>query len=128
MPSSKITVLVVDDEASIRELVTEKLRAAGYDTLDASSGPEALETCVRHSGKIDVLLTDLIMPGMTGRALMDAMLARGMDIPVIFMSGFIDELRSEAMQQDVPFVHKPINWERLSATIRDSVKNHKKTI
>ncbi len=123
----QISVLVVDDEPSILELVGEKLRQSGYAVLEASSGPEALAVSERHRNKIDILLTDLIMPGMTGRALADAVHSRGLDVPVIFMSGYIDELRSEALEEDVLFIQKPINWEKLGRMMHDSLKKKKRS-
>ncbi len=124
VPDSKATVLVVDDESSIRELVTEKLRSAGYSVLEASSGPEALDICARRQCRIDLLLTDLIMPGMTGRALADAVTAQ-CRIPVIFMSGYIDGPRSASLAQDVPFIQKPLDWEKLKKMIRDALASEK---
>ncbi len=122
---STATVLVVDDESSIREMVSERLRSRGYVVLTASSGPEALALGAGER-KIDLLLTDLIMPGMTGRALADAMHARSKDMAVIFMSGYIDGRRSAELDQDVSFIQKPLDWQKLETMVRELLM-HRKT-
>ncbi len=124
MPNEEKTVLVVDDEPSILALVSEKLLSAGYVVLTASSGPEALDV-IAGNRKIDLLLTDLIMPGMTGRVLADAIHARDADMPVIFMSGYIDGPRSTELAQDVPFIQKPLDWKKLETLIRNALKKKK---
>lgn len=122
MPRTKQTILVVDDEPSVREIATDRLRSEGYVVLEASSGPEALDVCTAHQCKIDLLLTDLIMPGMTGRMLADILSARCAGLGVIFMSGYIDDSRTEAMVQGLNFIPKPLDWDRLKSMIKDLMK------
>lgn len=122
MPNSKETVLIVDDEPFVREIAADILRSEGYIVLEASSGPEALHVCAEHGNKIDLLLTDLIMPGMTGRMLADILTARCAGLNVIFMSGYIDDSRTEAMEQGIHFIQKPLNWDRLKGMIRELMK------
>jgi two-component system cell cycle sensor histidine kinase/response regulator CckA len=119
---SKQTLLVVDDEPSVREIATERLRSEGYIVLEASSGPEALDVCTAHQCKIDLLLTDLIMPGMTGRMLADILTARRAGLKVIFMSGYIDDSRTEGMVQGLNFIPKPLDWDRLKSMVRELLK------
>ncbi len=116
---AKETILIVDDEPSVREVVADMLRSAGYVILEASSGPEALDVCDQHQCKIDLLLTDLIMPGMTGRVLADTLTARCVGLTVLFMSGYIGDSRSEAMEQGIHFIQKPLDMDRLRTMIRD---------
>jgi two-component system, cell cycle sensor histidine kinase and response regulator CckA len=118
-PPLKETLLIVDDEPSVREMAADMLRSEGYNVLEASSGPEALEVCTEHQCKIDLLLTDLIMPGMTGRMLADILTARCAGIAVLFMSGHIDGTRSEAVERSIHFIEKPPDWDRLRSLIRD---------
>ena len=125
MPNSKKTVLIVDDEPFVREIAADILRSEGYIVLEASSGPAALNVCAEHGSKIDLLLTDLIMPGMTGRMLADILTARFAGLNVIFMSGYIDDSRTETMEQGIHFIQKPLDWGRLKSMIRDLMK-HKK--
>ena len=121
-PPLKETLLIVDDEPSVRELAAEMLRSEGYIVLEASSGPEALEMCAEHQCRIDLLLTDLIMPGMTGRTLADVLTARCAGLAVLFMSGYIDGTRRETMVQGLQFIQKPLDWDKLKSMIRDLLK------
>jgi two-component system cell cycle sensor histidine kinase/response regulator CckA len=124
--SSKKTVLIVDDEPSVREVASYMLRSAGYIVLEASSGPEALEVSARNQCKIDILLTDIIMPGMTGRMLADILSTRHIGLDVIFMSGYIDDSRSETMEQGLHYIQKPLNWKKLEDMIHDLQGKKKK--
>ena len=119
MRNSKKTVLIVEDEPFVREIAADMIRSEGYLVLEASSGPEALEVCDKHGCKIDLLLTDLIMPGMTGRTLADILTARCAGLDVIFMSGYIDDSRTGARVQGIHFIQKPLDWDRLKSMIRD---------
>lgn len=126
MSSSKKTVLIVDDEPIVREVASYMLRSAGYIVLEVSSGPEALEVSARHQCKIDILLTDIIMPGMTGRMLADILSTRYIGLDVIFMSGYIDDSRSETMEQGLHYIQKPLNWKKLENMIHDLQGKKKK--
>jgi CheY-like chemotaxis protein len=85
------TILLVEDEAALRELVARMLRERGYTVLEADCGRSALEVADRHPGVIDVLLTDVVMPGITGRQVAREMIFGRPAIRVIFMSGYSDE-------------------------------------
>jgi two-component system, cell cycle sensor histidine kinase and response regulator CckA len=84
------TVLVVEDEVSVRTLVSRILRRAGYTVLEAESGAAAAQSTERHPGAIDLLLTDVVMPNMSGRAVADQLLQRYPGLRVLFMSGYTD--------------------------------------
>jgi CheY-like chemotaxis protein len=122
VPNSKETVLIVEDEPFVREIAADMLRSEGYIVLEASSGPEALVISAEQGCKIDLLLTDLIMPGMTGRMLADILTARCAGLNVIFMSGYIDDSRTEAMVEGIHFIQKPLDWDKLKSMIRDLMK------
>ena len=124
---TKGSILVVDDELSVLEIVSGILRSAGYFVLEASSGPEALDISAEQLSKIDVLLTDLIMPGMTGRMLADILKTRCAGLEVIFMSGYIDDSRTKAMMQGLNFIPKPVDWGRLKSMIREIMKHKNQT-
>jgi PAS domain S-box-containing protein len=85
-----VTVLVVEDEAPVRQLVTNALRRAGYHVLAAEDARAALETLKAHRAPIDLLLTDVIMPGRNGRELAQDVRAIQPTVPVLFMSGYAD--------------------------------------
>jgi two-component system, cell cycle sensor histidine kinase and response regulator CckA len=121
-PPLNETVLIVDDEPSVREIAADMLRSEGYIVLEASSGTEALEVCADRRCKIDLLLTDLIMPGMTGRMLADVLTARCAGLSVLFMSGYIDGSRRETMVQGLQFIQKPLDRDRLTSMIRELLK------
>jgi two-component system cell cycle sensor histidine kinase/response regulator CckA len=82
------TVLVVEDETALRHVTERILRRGGYQVLSAADGAEALEIARHHPGPIDILLTDVIMPGMLGKDLADAVTAARPDTAVVFMSGY----------------------------------------
>ncbi len=82
------TVLVVEDEEAVRRLAIRILMAAGYTVISAANGGEALLACERHRGPIDLLLTDVVMPTMSGRELADRLAALRPGLRVLFMSGY----------------------------------------
>ena len=107
-PDRKRTVLVVDDEAGVREFVDRALRQAGYQTAIASDGPEALDVAERL-GSFDLLVTDLRMPQMMGDELARRMRLRDPAIKVLYLTGFSDQLFKErtTLWQDEAFLDKP---------------------
>ncbi len=111
------TILVVDDEEDVRGAIIGMLEEMGFHAIEASSGPEALDLCARYRGKIHLLLTDLIMPGMTGRQLADTLSALRPGLNVIFMSGHIDGSRQETLEPGLQYIQKPVDWERLQQKI-----------
>src|SRR5205823_13346526 len=82
------TVLLVEDEALVRFSLVETLRGSGYHVLEAACGEEALAISDQFAGKIPLLVTDLVMPGMNGRQVADAITRRRPDISVLFISGY----------------------------------------
>src|SRR5579862_7538831 len=99
-----VTVLLVDDHDQIRLLVGLLLEDWGYEVLVASSGDEALTACDRHAGPIDLLVTDVSMPGMTGRELADLVRVRRRGLRVLYTSGYPQETCSNA-RHDEPEVY-----------------------
>ncbi len=85
------TILLVEDDPALRKMAAEVLRDAGYKVLTAPSGADALQVAAEHQGPLDVLLTDVVMPGMTGRELADQIAARYPRIQVLYMSGYTDD-------------------------------------
>jgi two-component system cell cycle sensor histidine kinase/response regulator CckA len=86
-----VTVLVVEDDDRVRSLTQRLLETAGYDVVGASSGPEALEVIRTHTGRIDLLFTDVVMPGMHGPELARESLKIRPDLATLFTSGFTEE-------------------------------------
>ena len=115
------TVLVVDDEENIRRLALDTLRPLGYELLDAPSGEEALAISNSSKGEIHLLLTDVIMPGMTGYELADKIKLKRPGIKVIFISGYLDDKipKVELEKPDVIFIQKPLSPKKLALRIRE---------
>ena len=118
---SLTTVLVVDDEAPIRELVLQKLRRHGYQVLEAANGEEALAICREHSGAIDLLITDVMMPRMGGAELVDRLRKLGINPRVLYVSGFTGDtnLSARNLPPGTAFVEKPFTLGSLLEKIQE---------
>jgi PAS domain S-box-containing protein len=114
------TVLVVEDEKMVRELVREILSQKGYNVLEAHRGTEALEVSERHEGAIHLLLTDVVMPGMDGPELARRLTAQRPDTRVLFMSGYTDHiiLHDGVLEPESEFLQKPFTARALGAKVR----------
>ena len=114
------TLMVVEDEAAVRNLVASALRHDGYQLLLATSAEEALRLDQEHTGPIDLLLTDAIMPGKSGIELASAMTARRPGLPVIIMSGYTEEtLSAGPLEKPISLLQKPFTPRELRRRIRD---------
>ncbi len=113
------TVLVVEDEAALRELESLMLEEAGYDVLTASNGAEALAVAGDHV--LDLLVVDVVMPGLSGPDLVAELRARGTDVPVVFISGYgADEISSRGLNPDnAAIVEKPFQVEQFLGRVRN---------
>ena len=85
------TILLVEDEAIVRELTVQILESDGYQVLEAMNGTEALRIAGEHGAPIHLLLTDVVMPGMNGRELANELRLHHPDMRVLFMSGYDDQ-------------------------------------
>jgi CheY-like chemotaxis protein len=109
MPSG--TILLVEDGPPLREMIREMLEAAGYTVLAAKSAPEAVRMVQqRHGGPIDLLLTDVVMPGMSGPELVETLRALRPGLNVLLMSGAVDHGPAVA---DAAFIQKPFTESML---------------
>lgn len=119
-PEGSETVLVVEDEKAIRRMIATGLRALGYRVLTAASGEEALAKVGAQDCVIDLLLTDVVMPGMNGRALADRMAETHPDCALVFMSGYTDGIIAQhgVLDPDVAFLHKPVTPAAVATRIR----------
>jgi len=114
------TILVVEDEPDVRSLVVRLLRSMGYWVLEASRPDEALMVCLRHKGPVHLLLTDVVMPQMSGRDLLDRLRPLRPDIRVLFTSGYTEEaLHRKVLKPDTAFLQKPFTEEALARKVRD---------
>jgi two-component system cell cycle sensor histidine kinase/response regulator CckA len=115
------TILVVEDEPALRELVGRQLRRQGYQIIQASTGKEALALWPQHAKDISLLFTDMVMPdGMTGCELAETLQAQNPDLKVVFTSGYSQEVLQQdfALRGEVNFLQKPYHQDALIRTIR----------
>jgi PAS domain S-box-containing protein len=116
------TILLVEDEGPLRQLAVRILENAGYTVLAAASGEEALAVLARADTGVHLLLTDLVMPGMSGRALAEEALARQPSLRVAFMSGYTDEATAlDGVATAARFISKPFTSEGLRQAVRDAL-------
>jgi PAS domain S-box-containing protein len=115
------TILLVEDEDPVREVTALLLESLGYRVLQVCGAEEALDLAQKHQSKIDLLLTDVIMPGMSGRELADAFRIQDPDIKVLFQSGHTDDVvvRSGILNAEVAFLQKPFTITTLSKKVRE---------
>jgi CheY-like chemotaxis protein len=115
------TVLVVEDEDGVRRLTAETLESYGYHVLEAANPAEALGIAEQHSDEIQLLLTDVILPGMNGKSLAERVQELIPDINVIFMSGYPADVISKRgiMEREVGYLSKPFSPESLAAKVRE---------
>src|ERR1019366_1825247 len=120
LPTGGETVLVVEDEPSLRLLAKTMLLRLGYEVLEAESGAQALELHEGHEGAIDILLTDVIMPQMSGAQLANELRAKDPKLKILFMSGYTDDMLDSygVLGGKTQLIQKPFNLEGLGAAIR----------
>ena len=115
------TILLVEDERMVRVLARKVLEQAGYRVLVAEGGAEALELARGHSGVIDLLVTDVVMPEMSGREVVRRLLQERPAVRVLYMSGYSDEAVAQHGVLDVgtAFIAKPFTPTTLAAKVRE---------
>jgi CheY-like chemotaxis protein len=123
------TILLVEDSDSLRELGREILEEHGYKVIEASSGAAALEALARHAGSLDLILTDLVMSGMSGRELADQVTRLRPGTKVIFMSGYTDDALGHhgVLEAGSAFVEKPFTIDGLLRKVRDVLDSARAT-
>ena len=114
------TVLVVEDDARVRQVVARVLSQKGYTLLVAPDGATALALAEQYAGTIDLVVTDLVMPGMAGRELARALKSERAEVRVLFMSGYTDDavFRHRVLDDGVHYLQKPFSGEALALKIR----------
>lgn len=120
------TILVVEDEPALRELVSRQLRRRGYQIIQASTGKEALGLWSQHGPEIALLFTDMVMPdGMTGSELAETLQAQKPDLKVVYTSGYSEEVLQQdfGLRGEVHFLQKPYHQDALIKTIRAALES-----
>ncbi len=120
------TVLFVEDEPSLQKLGTKILERLGYRVLTTSNPMHAIELADNHSGEIDLLLTDVIMPEMNGRDLADTLKAQYPNLKILFLSGYPDNVIAHhgILDKGVNFLQKPLMPETLAMKVREVLDSH----
>jgi signal transduction histidine kinase/CheY-like chemotaxis protein len=120
LPRGAETVLLVEDEVGLREMIRECLEASGYTVLEAHHAVHALEIAQGHSGPLHLLMTDVVMPGMSGRKLAQTLAATHPETSVLYMSGYTDDavVLHGVLAEDVAFLQKPFTLRALAQKVR----------
>lgn len=120
LPQGKETILVVEDEKDVRSLLVQILRKQGYKVIEAENGGAAFDACAHHKGKINLLLTDVVMPGMSGRELAEKLLCWQPEMKVLYISGYTDDamIRYGVLEAGMNFMQKPFSMEALAQKVR----------
>ena len=115
------TILLVEDNKLVRDLAHAILKRQGYTVLVAEDGPEALTILEAHDDPVDLLLTDVVMPGMNGRDLFDKVAEKYPDTKVLYMSGYTDNTIAHrgVLDEGTAFIQKPFNVQALAAKVRE---------
>lgn len=117
------TILVVDDDPWVRVLARDVLAGEGYRVLEASDGQDAIRVAAEHPGPIHLLLTDVVMPGMSGRELAEQMAARRAGIRILYMSGYPGDaaVHQGALVRGSAFLQKPFSPDGLTRKVRETL-------
>jgi two-component system cell cycle sensor histidine kinase/response regulator CckA len=118
-PAGRETVLVVEDEEAVRSLMQTALAHAGYRVLLAADGVEALKLIDSHSGPLDLMITDLAMPGMSGTELAVKVKDRLPSTGILYVSGYAEDLRQSGKIEESAFLQKPFTPQALARRVRE---------
>ncbi len=115
------TVLLVEDEESVRQLVRETLTSKGYRVIEADNGETALQVASKHDGTIDLIITDVVMPGMNGRELAEQLLQNRPAAKVLYLSGYTEDtvVSEGTIESGTAFLQKPFTLQNLSRKVRE---------
>jgi response regulator RpfG family c-di-GMP phosphodiesterase len=120
-PKGRETILLVEDELSVRGLAVRVLRESGYNLLQAADGTEALRVAQEYAGKIHLLLTDVVMPQMGGKELANRLKTLRPDIKVLFTSGYTDNaiVHHGVLDPGIDFLQKPFSPSAFAQKVRE---------
>jgi two-component system cell cycle sensor histidine kinase/response regulator CckA len=117
------TILLVEDDPAVRRMATEVLRNTGYRVLAAPSGADAMRLAAKHEGGVDLLLTDVVMPGMSGPELALQFIVQFPHVRILYMSGFTDDAieRHGVRGRAAQVLQKPFTHESLAQSVREAL-------
>ena len=116
------TILLVDDEEAVRAIVLRILRRAGYNVLEAENGASALTIAEAHPGRIDLLVTDMFMPGLRGPEVAAKLALTRTGLRVLFMSGYAEQDARTGVPAGANFLNKPFSGADLARTVEAALK------
>jgi PAS domain S-box-containing protein len=121
------TILLVEDNASLRRMTCEQLTSYGYAVLEAASGEEAIELFSEHPSLIQLVITDMVMPGMSGSELAEELVKLKANVRVLFISGHVgdNELTERLQQPAIHFLQKPFGMKELAIKVRDALQRNR---
>jgi len=120
-PCGSETILIVEDDKEVRKLAVRILTRQGYSVLDGSYGDEAFDVCRQHKGPIHLLLTDVVMPGLDGRALSESLSKLHPEMKVLYMSGYTEDtvIHRGVMEKGMNYIQKPFTVSGLINKVRE---------
>ncbi len=116
------TILLVDDEDSVRAIVVKILRRAKYNVLEAENGDAAVRIADAHQGKIDLVITDMFMPGLRGREVIQRIAPTRPGLRALFMSGYADQDARTGVPEGANFLSKPFSGQELTAAVESVLR------
>ena len=119
-PAARPTVLLVDDDDAVRSSARRALEGGGYEVLEAAHGAQALDVFAEHGGRVRLLVTDVVMPGLGGHALAERLRAQRAGLPVLFMSGYAVPDEPGGGPAVAPLLAKPFTAEELLAAVGEA--------
>jgi len=124
-PRGSETILLVEDQPEVRNLIRRVLEARGYHVLVAASGHDALRLTVHHVGTIDLLVTDVMMPGMSGREVALLLAPAHPRMRALYLSGYTQEsiMRDAMLEPGIAFLQKPFTADALAAKVREVLES-----
>jgi len=122
-PRGTETILLAEDDQDVREVAREFLESGGYTVIEAVNGAEALRLATEHMATIDLLVTDMVMPGMTGRELAGRLQQQHSGIGAVYMSGYSEQTAAETAQADanMRLLTKPFSRGSILRAVRDAL-------
>jgi len=120
LPYGSETILVVEDDEEVRKLAKRILEKQGYKILDGSQGNEAIQICEEHKGPIHMMVTDVVMPGMSGRELANRLMSVHPEMKVLYMSGYTDDaiVHHGVLDPGIAYIQKPFAPDTFASKVR----------
>jgi CheY-like chemotaxis protein len=124
LPPGKETILVVEDEKTVCEITVKILSDCGYNIIMTKNGEEALALWEKNKNQVDLLLTDIVLPGISGLKLAQRLLASKPELKVIYMSGYSEDVIAHygSLDNDISLIQKPFTSMILTKKVREVLK------